>query len=195
MNESQRERLLREAREVEASPLDWLDALRRHTREAREEGQGFSRRPSDDPRHEGWDEEDEGGGGRWLEDAVIIEGTVGRDDAMVVEPESMARLEDHGPDAPLVAEAQRFLAENDPLRTIEGVTAAIEEAAAAHDLNLKRCRAAVPKSRGRHSDVMREHRAMVREALLPVHERGATHALMAETLECTTKAVEALLKP
>ncbi len=113
---------------------------------------------------------------------------------MVVSPESIARLEDHGADARHVAASQKWLAENDPLRTLEGVTAAIEKSAADHGLDLRRCRAAFPKRKGRHSAVLRAHRAAVREALLPVHAADATYVLMAQALGCEKKALEVLMR-
>lgn len=120
-----------------------------------------------------------------------ITATVPADDAFV-----SAELESPGGSSTrtMVETSQRYVREHDPMQTVEGVRAAIEASADEHDLDLQRCRAAFPKTRGRPSATLQAHRAAVRSALLPVYD-ATTYALMAEALGCSVRTLEVLLRP
>jgi hypothetical protein len=110
------------------------------------------------------------------------------------QPDSTKRGTDRsGPARGHLDAAQRFVRENDPLRTLAGVTSSLESAAADRGRSLETYRSAFPKRGGRPSGALLGLRAELRDVLLPIYEDGRRVTLIAEALGCSPQALEGLL--
>ncbi len=116
-------------------------------------------------------------------------------DAAVKPPRRKPRTSQEDVDKKERAAAERWLRENDPMRTEDGCEAAVAAAVVASGLTLDEARAAFVAGRGRPSKARRAALDAVRDALTPLRDAGYVPAMMADVLGTNRVTLHKVLRP